>query len=813
MSLPLVAKRVSEMGVDPVAPEDSDLIPISRSDGAGGWLSRRTTQALLQIKVTAGLGSAALEPASAFATAAQGALADTAVQPAAIANMFDKSADDSDDITEGSTNLFQTVAERGLLAALDLSTRAAYIAAIIHADVDKLYTIGYAAIGDAPPAVHLRVGSEPSHDGKFSTNGGTVWWELRKNQPIHLEHFGASTYTQAELVTLNGHASIDAAATATVAAHAAANAFLKHHGGGTCYHLGQFYVIDDRCEHGNGVFFVGAGTGYWDPVYPGNPKSWEGTTFLCKGTFTRDVTFPGITSMEHGGGWVEDPDNATEYFKLWSAYNRDASGTTPATLRLFSVAFKPEETPTTPESTIGGGFQNFRIVNWNGTDGISDWSNTGSTSLGADIDFGHVHRFAAYTRNRGLQIMGGWREFAHAAITPSSKQGSSERNLMENCQFQGRVGTGIRGPDRWHVTAATSNSVTIRFSLESYWPTSGTFRGSDNATYTYTGVTHSGTDADFVFTGVTPNPSAIVHVRHVNVGYAGTQYINCQSYDIAHHSGSSAATLGFTERTKCYEASGFPVRGIKYFNHKFHRLNNDTVKVAAQIHDAFDLEFIGYQVESGGHFLASPIRTDAVVAAAAQVGETRNLMMGPGIGMVSADLRLFHPRSGEVEELQRAPDDVLTGDYVFRPLRDNGVSIFQNHDETEFMRMAPQSWTPTIRFVDVTHGVRNGTYQRFGDLIVFNIVINWTDLDTADTSAFDISLPVNPDTARGLVATINERLSTGVNFSSLTNPFADVTPGPGLGWSHNRTTRVTYNAAGVVSASGAIYVSGHYWAA
>jgi hypothetical protein len=224
--------------------------------------------------------------------------------------------------------------------------------------------------------------------------------------------------------------------------------------------------------------------------------------------------------------------------------------------------------------------------------------------------------------------------------------------------------------DRWDVTATTSNSVTIKFSEESYWPTSGTFRGSDNTTYTYTNVSHSGTDAGFQFTGVTPDPSSIFHVRHPSTGVANTWYQGVYAYGLDHVGGDSAEDLGLAD-SKAFEASGFPLRGIKGADCKLHTGE----RVVAQLHDVQDLAISPIQVEGGGHVIATPKDSDSVWPNAA--GETRNLSFLSSDGLSEMDLRLFLPRSGLIPELQLAPRDTLSHDLVIRPLRSGGETIIE----------------------------------------------------------------------------------------------------------------------------------------
>lgn len=69
-------------------------------------------------------------------------------------------------------------------------TRAAAIAATIPAVVNAFHVGGYATRGDGGAGLYIRVASEPTHGGKLSSNGGTVWWELRERE-VYPQQFGA----------------------------------------------------------------------------------------------------------------------------------------------------------------------------------------------------------------------------------------------------------------------------------------------------------------------------------------------------------------------------------------------------------------------------------------------------------------------------------------------------------------------------------------------------------------------------------------------------------------------------------------------
>jgi hypothetical protein len=513
-------------------------------------------------------------------------------------------------------------------------------------------------------------------DGIASTAGA---WVRQYDGEMSLEWFGAAAYTDEALIALNGAASIDTQAAANSAALAAADSLAVFLGGARILARGQIYVVNTRYERSDGVHLIGDGVGEWEPIFASRPKTWEGTTFLFKGAGAANLTFDGITSMEHGGGWREDPANPGTYFKIWSAYNSDATGTTPATQKTFSAGVLVKE------NVRYGGIQNLRICNWVGTNGISDWSNTASSSLGDDWDFGYLVRNGEYVDDYNIQVVGGWREAAGMVCATAVADSTSERNRIVRGKFNGRRGLLVRGPDIWKVTATTANSVTIRWTSEIYFnPAGGTFRGSDNVTYTYTGVSHTGTANDYTFTGVTPDPAAagIFEVRHPSTGFGNCEFQDVYCYGLDHVSGVRASTLGLSD-SKALEISGHPVRGIKFRNSKFH--TGEPVCVHSHINQ--DIIMVDCQFEGGGHFLATPVTTGQTYAAA-PVRDTRGLIIVASAGMSDGvNLALFLPRNGFVEELQISPRSDLSGDMVVQPLRSGKNSFLQNYGGSAYFRV------------------------------------------------------------------------------------------------------------------------------
>lgn len=61
----------------------------------------------------------------------------------------------------------------------------------IPANINALRVTGYSAAGDGGGALYKKVGSEPSHAGKFKTEGGD-WWEIAEGQDSTADMLGAA---------------------------------------------------------------------------------------------------------------------------------------------------------------------------------------------------------------------------------------------------------------------------------------------------------------------------------------------------------------------------------------------------------------------------------------------------------------------------------------------------------------------------------------------------------------------------------------------------------------------------------------------
>lgn len=206
---PLISGAIGGLGLDTMSQESANdytktagLASVALSNDYAD-LSNRPT-----------LGTAAATDAAAYATAAQGALADTAVQPS-------RTVSTGAGLTGGGTLATdQTIALNSAsiasLAKADTSvqtvngnspdgagnvvvdaeftqeqdSRATAILATFAPTVEWVRTAGHASAGDGGGALYRRVLSQPSHAGKFQSADG-AWWEIDMRNGVNVLQFGA----------------------------------------------------------------------------------------------------------------------------------------------------------------------------------------------------------------------------------------------------------------------------------------------------------------------------------------------------------------------------------------------------------------------------------------------------------------------------------------------------------------------------------------------------------------------------------------------------------------------------------------------
>lgn len=386
----------------------------------------------------------------------------------------------------------------------------------------------------------------------------------------------------------------------------------------------------------DGVEFDGAGNGYWDFVFPGRTKTWEGTTIFLYGTGAKTWSRRGISSMRNAGGMREFSSSPGEYAMLSSLMNPDASGVTPATPKQFSVGIRGKN-----RLSNNWGISNCRIAPWIGADGMSDYSNTAYTGLAADWDIGILMEDSEWVNLRNVQAVGYWREYGVALFNSDyDEYGGQERTLIERCKFQGLRGLVIRSGDTRAVAAKTSSTVEVLWDAESFWEPAGTFTAfpdSGFTIYTYTSLSRNG--GNLVFNGVTPDPT-IANINTLrapkrSTGAAGTRLCDVHVSGLDHTNGGQAAVYGLGVST-AFEMSGYPLRGVAFDNVKV----QSRERILAFFHECQDALMNQCQFEGQGERIASPLASAST--APAPSGDTRNMRLVSTLGLTGP---MFTPRS------------------------------------------------------------------------------------------------------------------------------------------------------------------------
>ncbi|APO67254.1 peptidase S74 family domain-containing protein [Rhizobium gallicum] len=529
---------------------------------------------------------------------------------------------------------------------------------------------GYYAAGDGGGAMYAKLGAVPSPvEAWHKQSADGAWWEITAGQDIHVEMFGAVRRTADDLIALSGGPILDGDEPLNEAAFQNAHDFVEAKGGGNFYGLGNVYLFGDTgWRYGRAVKFRGAGHGKWMPSFPTEAKTWEGTNLIPRRTGTRDYTARGITSCELSGGWRNSLDTPGRVFKLLSFMNRDASVATPATPRAMSVFIAPKE-----RGQDKGAVEACRIVPWIGADGISTYSTQSGSDLGADWDIALLLDTVEGFHVSDVQVRGYWRMIGIAEVSPDFEDWSrSEANIFINSSATGFVGMAIRSGSQYKIQATSWNgstgTVTIPWDAENPFPSTGGQISLINSGYvTYTSTTRSG--SNLVFNGLTVDPTgnSLLRNPYRGTGFSTGAFINCEAWALWHHSGQKAEALGFPGPSEGFQVSGFPMRGLNFFN--FSAFGEDSVSPAVHLHNCFDFNFFGGKAEIG-IVLASPIESlqDLPTTAA---GSTNNLGLHGFQFTSSIDKRsgYWHPRSVRDLQGQWNPlDELLSETFMLKAL-------------------------------------------------------------------------------------------------------------------------------------------------
>lgn len=558
--------------------------------------------------------------------------------------------------------------------AQSFPTRANATATEIAPLIASIVLTGYSTAGDAPPVVYIRADSEPTTyaRGKFQSADGQ-WWRLSEKQFLYAEHFGAFAYTPEELIALDGDLAIDAVAEENDNAFQAAYDFLETYGGGTFYGFAGCYIFGEAgVRYPPGCHFEGQGHGRWMPSFPTWVKTWEGTNLIPKADGLKNYTAHGITSGEFSGGWRTDPDNGARKFKLLSFMNRDASGTTPATPRAMAVFWANKYRGDVTTHGDGGGVRKCRMVPWIGTDGISDYSTTSGSALGAEWDIMLLCDTMELAYFQDVQCRGYPRMYGIAEISPDYITWSrSEANRFVRCSGSGLVGIGIRSGNVSRILATSSSggpgstpTAEIKWEAESIWPSSGQLNTANNGYVTYTSTSRNGDN--LVFEGLSTDLTGEFYVRNPyrGTGFSTGAWYDCEAWALWHHSGQKAEALGFSQPSCGFECSGFPMRGINFFNCSW---NGEQISSPAMhLHNFFDMNLVGGKAENG-HVISSALEASQELPATAALTTSNISLLGFQF-TGSVDTRLWNARTQRDLQRQWNPTNRLSGNLLFEAL-------------------------------------------------------------------------------------------------------------------------------------------------
>jgi len=136
----------------------------------------------------------------------------------------------------------------------------------------------------------------------------------------------------------------------------------------------------------------------------------------------------------------------------------------------------------------------------------------------------------------------------------------------------------------------------------------------------------------------------------------------------------------------------------------------------------------------------------------------------------------------------------------------NAISQF----EDKFIIDEEISWNP--KFIisnEPTYNTNKGKYYRVGNRVEFTIELDYSNLDTSDTSAIQIQLPVG-NVIKNINANIQEKSSTGIDLSQTGRVSCDILNNNKLIFGQDNNSYLSYNSTGV-SNSGKLYITGIYW--
>lgn len=458
-------------------------------------------------------------------------------------------------------------------------------------------------------------------------------------------------------------------------------------------------VISKTLEIPAGVTLEGQGIDYWDTYRPAPGrllKSWsKGTHLVFTGTGLRNKTF-GNLSNERPVKTVSG--TVCEFTKFT---NEDALGTTPATLKSFSVAVSV---------THASQLKNLRILlNNDGIDGYNDFV---STALGDDWDIGlHVYDSSeAVVEN--VQVCGYWR-VAGTLLTENdgsfTMRGNPERTRFNRFFTQGIRGLLIRNSPQIDVVSNTTDSVTFKEQTSLRITATNSFRIPGSATqYVFTGSTTDGTN--ITLTGVTPAlPVSIGVIRFPNIGnnFSGTVFENTVTTSFEHSSGNSSDTLGLPVAF-AMEIDGYPIRNLRFDKFKAQTTFD---KGNTLFGDCRDVKITSSEFENGIMIAYNLTETQ---------GYTGNLRFFASDLQASTDTTGFNPRDAFLDNKQ-IKTDFTDGSFILKNWRDTNTRIqFSDGSDGIVMREGASEASPGGYYIYTKDGLRWLTFNGVTKAIDFS---------------------------------------------------------------------------------------------
>lgn len=307
-----------------------------------------------------------------------------------------------------------------------------------------------------------------------------------------------------------------------------------------------------------------------------------------------------ISSRDFFGGILANPNAGEAYttssgtrlntYNLEDFTNRDATGTTPATARQFSVGLKIGR-----NSTVSGVIVRSTLAS-------GELISVASENFGVGPDVGVWAENPYYARLDGCHVGWGFRIAALLCLNHNSGDGQVPEGdgFYAEGSFEGHSSVMIRGADRVYLYGRTASTIVIPWwASHQFNPAGGTVRVGATA-YAYTSTSYTaGSPNLLTFNGVTPNPSALTIGSAVqrdadyNDSGVGEMEIIGQIRSLTHASlkfSTDGTVPGYFDHPgNAIEISGAKIRGVRLRVKGFGRED-----VFAFLGDCGDVDLDGY---------------------------------------------------------------------------------------------------------------------------------------------------------------------------------------------------------------------------